>query len=63
MLEPSCEAMAYVANTRTRTWKDIEPGCTPKLESCKCSQNAMGFEESAIMRESLGRRTASCTES
>ena len=29
-----------------RTWNEIEPGCTPRLDSWRCSQNAIGFEVS-----------------
>jgi hypothetical protein len=32
--------------TRQRTWNEIEPGCTPRLDSWRCSQNAIGFEVS-----------------
>jgi hypothetical protein len=29
-----------------RTWNEMEEGCTPRLESWRCSQKAMGFEVS-----------------
>jgi hypothetical protein len=30
------------------TWKDMEPGCIPMLESWRCSQNAMGLDVSIV---------------
>lgn len=30
------------------TWKDIDAGWTPKLESWRCSQKAIGFEVSMM---------------
>ena len=33
------------------TWNEMEAGWTPKLESCRCSQKAMGFEMSTAMVE------------
>jgi len=40
----------HVSNSLSRqhTWKDIEAGWTPKLESCRCSQNAIGFDVSIV---------------
>ena len=35
--------------SRQQTWKDIEAGWTPKLESCRCSQNAIGFDVSIVV--------------
>lgn len=42
----------HVSNSMSRqnTWKDIEAGWTPKLESCRCSQNAIGFGASIIAK-------------
>ena len=31
-----------------RTWNEIEAGCTPMADSCKCSQNEMGLEISMV---------------
>ena len=36
--------------SRQHTWKDIEAGWTPKLESCRCSQNAIGFDVSIAVK-------------
>ena len=41
---------AYMS--RQHTWNEIEAGWTPRLESWRCSQNAIGFEmSSAAIRE------------
>lgn len=32
--------------SRRLTWNEIDAGWTPRLESWRCSQNAMGFEVS-----------------
>jgi hypothetical protein len=43
-----------------QTWKEMEAGCTPKLESWRCSLKTMGFEMSMVAawwRKSMeGRR-------
>jgi len=31
-----------------QTWKEMEAGCTPKLESWRCSLKMMGFEMSMV---------------
>ena len=46
--------------SRQRTWKDIDAGWTPKLESCRCSQNAIGFDVSIIAKD--GGMTSTATE-
>ena len=38
--------------TRVLAWNEMDAGCTPRLESWRCSQKAMGFEVSmAVERE------------
>lgn len=36
------------------TWKDIEAGWIPTLESWRCSQNAIGLEVSMVVVEREG---------
>lgn len=42
----------FVQETRggERTWKEIEVGCTPILDSWRCSENAMGFAAAMLTR-------------
>ena len=37
--------------TRILAWNDMDAGWTPRLESWRCSQKAMGFEISMLLRE------------
>jgi hypothetical protein len=49
---PSGSQCTHVSSSmsRRRTWKDIDAGWTPKLESCRCSQNAIGFDVSIVAK-------------
>ena len=44
-----------------QTWKEMEAGCTPKLESWRCSLKTMGFEISMVagVTGKLGRGSSS----
>ena len=44
---PRCED-GDAGATRVLAWNEMDAGCTPKLESWRCSQNAMGFEISMV---------------
>ena len=35
--------------TRILAWNEMDAGWTPKLESWRCSQKAMGFEASMVI--------------
>jgi hypothetical protein len=35
-------------NVVVQTWKEMEAGCTPRLESWRCSLKTMGFEMSMV---------------
>ena len=43
------ELHVCAACVRVLAWKEMEAGWTPKLESCRCSQKAIGFEMSRDM--------------